>query len=720
MVFLLDLLAMKKRRNGGKKSPNLKALKRSIIELFQGNDAPLTHKEIYRLLKVKDKILKHQILFILKNLLTDGTLKELGHGKFVTNESRPFYEGKIEKTASGAGYVICDDLETDVYVPPRNSGQTLGGDKVRVVLTGKHTGKNPEGQVVKVVERGRTEFVGNLRLDARTCFMTPDNSRVGTDFYIAKEKLNGAKNGDKVLVKILDWPDRAKSPFAEVIKVIGKSGEHHAEIHAILAEYGLPYEFPKAVEDFVAAIPEEISKEEIAKRRDMRQVRTFTIDPHDAKDFDDALSIQKGKDGLWEIGIHIADVSHYVEEGSLLNDEAYERATSVYLVDRVVPMLPEKLSNKVCSLRPHEEKLCFSAVFTLNEKAELMNEWFGRTVIYSDHRFTYEGAQEVIENKKGKFSEELLLMDKLAKIMRAKRVDEGAITFDRVEVKFRLNDSNHPTGVYFKQAKDANKLIEEYMLLANRRVASFIGRAKDGTPTKKPFVYRIHDVPDPEKIGTFSTFVKQFGHQMNLNSPKEIANSMNRVLSDVAGKSEENMVELLAIRTMSKAKYTTENIGHYGLGFEDYTHFTSPIRRWPDVMVHRLLQKYLDGETIRNKEEVESQCKHSSAMEKLSTDAERASIKYMQVKYLTGKEGQEFNGIVSGVTEFGLFVELEESLCEGLVAIRDMKDDHYDLSRETFSLVGRKTGKKYQIGDSVRIRVRHVDLVKKKLDFDLV
>ena len=717
---MLVLLAMKKRRNRGKKSPNLKALKRSIVELFQGDDSPLTHKEIYRLLQVKDKILKHQILFILKNLLTDGTLKELGHGKYVTNETRQFYEGKIEKTASGAGYVICDDLETDAYIPPRNSGQTLGGDRVRIVLTGKHTGKNPEGQVVKVIERGRTEFVGNLRLDARTCFMTPDNSRIGTDFYISKEKLNGAKNGDKVQVKILDWPDRAKSPFAEVIRVIGKSGEHHTEIHAILAEYGLPYEFPKAVEDFVAALPEEISEAEIAKRRDMRQVLTFTIDPHDAKDFDDALSIEKVKDGLWEIGIHIADVSHYVEEGSLLNDEAYERATSVYLVDRVVPMLPEKLSNKVCSLRPHEEKLCFSAVFTLNDKAEVVNEWFGRTVIYSDHRFTYEDAQEVIEKKKGKFSEELLLMDKLAKVMRAKRVDEGAITFDRVEVKFRLNDSNHPTGVYFKQAKDANKLIEEYMLLANRRVASFIGRAKDGVPTKKPFVYRIHDVPDPEKIGTFSTFVKQFGHQMNLNSPKEIANSMNRVLSDVVGKSEENMVELLAIRTMSKAKYTIENIGHYGLGFEDYTHFTSPIRRWPDVMVHRLLQKYLDGETIRNKEEIESQCKHSSAMEKLSTDAERASIKYMQVKYLTGKEGQEFNGVISGVTEFGLFVELEESLCEGLVAIRDMKDDHYDLSRETFSLVGRKSGKKHQIGDSVRISVRQVDLVKKKLDFELV
>ena len=711
---------MKKRKKRAKKAPNLKALKRSITSLFQEYTAPLSHKELCRLLQIKDKILKHQVLFIVKNLLADGTLKEMGHGKYASNAIRDSYEGRIERTSSGAGYVICDSLETDVYIPSRHSGKSLGGDRVKIILTGRDSGKNPEGHVVKVLERTRTEFVGNLRLDRRTCFMTPDNAKVGTDFYIPKDKLLNAKNGDKVLVKLTDWPERAKSPFAEVIKVIGKAGEHHAEIHAILAEYGLPYEFPESVEAYVADLPEEISESEIKKRRDMREVLTFTIDPHDAKDFDDALSIQEVDKGLWEIGIHIADVSHYVKEGSPLNEEAYERATSVYLVDRVVPMLPEKLSNKVCSLRPHEEKLCFSAVFTINAKAQVVDEWFGRTVIYSDHRFTYEGAQEVIEKKKGKFSKELLLMEKLAKIMRAKRVREGAITFDRVEVKFRLDGSNNPTGVYFKQAKDANKLIEEYMLLANRRVASFIGRAKDGTRTQKPFVYRVHDAPDPDKIGAFSNFVKQFGYQMNLNSPKAIANSMNEVLSEVAGKSEENMVELLAIRTMSKAKYTSENIGHYGLGFQDYTHFTSPIRRWPDVMVHRLLQRYLDSEKVKEKEEIEVQCKHSSAMEKLATEAERASIKYMQVKYLMGKEGEEFNGVVSGVTEFGMFVELEESLCEGMVAIRDMKDDHYVLNKETYSLLGRKYGRKFQIGDKVRIAVRNVDLVKKKLDFDLV
>ena len=710
-----------KRRNRGNssKSANLNTLKRSVIEVCNGAIKPLTHRDICRLLQIKDKIAKHQVLFIIKNLLTDGTIKEIGHGKYASNTNQEYYEGIIDKTASGAGYIICEDLEMDIYVSTKNAGQTLGGDRVRVILTGQQKGKNPEGVVVAVIERSKIAFVGNLRIDFRNSFMTPDNSKVGTDFYIPKDKLNGAKNGDKVIVEILDWPKNAKSPFAKVSKVIGAAGEHNTEIHAILAEFGLPYKFPKAVESYVASLPEEISEEEIKKRRDMRQILTFTIDPHDAKDFDDALSFEKVGDDRWQIGVHIADVSHYVEEGSLLNDEAYQRATSVYLVDRVVPMLPEKLSNKVCSLRPHEEKLCFSAVFTMNSKAQVLEEWFGRTIIYSDHRFTYEQAQEVIEKKEGKFADSILFMDGLAKIMRAKRIEQGAITFDRVEVKFRLDEANNPTGIYFKQAKDANKLIEEYMLLANRKVASYIGRKNDGTPSKKPFVYRVHDVPDPEKISVFSSFVKQFGHTMNMQSSKEIANSMNRVLAKVSGKREENMVELLAIRTMSKAKYTVENIGHYGLGFDYYSHFTSPIRRWPDIMVHRLLQRYLDGEKVEQKEFIEEQCKHSSAMEKLSTDAERASIKYMQVKYLVGKEGQEFIGLISGVTEFGMFVELQDSLCEGLVAMRDLKDDHYELNKASFSLVGKHHGKKYQLGDQVRIRVRNVDLVKKQIDFEL-
>ena len=710
-----------KRRNRGNssKSANLNTLKRSVIEVCNGAIKPLTHRDICRLLQIKDKIAKHQVLFIIKNLLTDGTIKEIGHGKYASNTNQEYYEGIIDKTASGAGYIICEDLEMNIYVSTKNAGQTLGGDRVRVILTGQQKGKNPEGVVVAVIERSKIAFVGNLRIDFRNSFMTPDNSKVGTDFYIPKDKLNGAKNGDKVIVEILDWPKNAKSPFAKVSKVIGAAGEHNTEIHAILAEFGLPYKFPKAVESYVASLPEEISEEEIKKRRDMRQILTFTIDPHDAKDFDDALSFEKVGDDRWQIGVHIADVSHYVEEGSLLNDEAYQRATSVYLVDRVVPMLPEKLSNKVCSLRPHEEKLCFSAVFTMNSKAQVLEEWFGRTIIYSDHRFTYEQAQEVIEKKEGKFADSILFMDGLAKIMRAKRIEQGAITFDRVEVKFRLDEANNPTGIYFKQAKDANKLIEEYMLLANRKVASYIGRKNDGTPSKKPFVYRVHDVPDPEKISVFSSFVKQFGHTMNMQSSKEIANSMNRVLAKVSGKREENMVELLAIRTMSKAKYTVENIGHYGLGFDYYSHFTSPIRRWPDIMVHRLLQRYLDGEKVEQKEFIEEQCKHSSAMEKLSTDAERASIKYMQVKYLVGKEGQEFIGLISGVTEFGMFVELQDSLCEGLVAMRDLKDDHYELNKASFSLVGKHHGKKYQLGDQVRIRVRNVDLVKKQIDFEL-
>ena len=714
---------MKKKRNARKQTKvpqNLKALKRGVTALFKGADQSLSHKDICRQLQVKDKITKHQILFVIKNLLADATIKEIGHGKYRIKQNQSFYEGKIEKVVSGAGYVICEALDTDVFISARNAGQTIGGDRVRIYLTGQHNGKNPEGVVVSVIERVRKDFVGNLRVDGGNCFVTPDNTKIGTDFYIPKDKLNDANNGDKVLVRILDWPKRAKNPFAEVSKIIGRVGEHHAEIHAILTNYGLPYEFPKSVEAYVASIPEQISEEEIKKRRDMRKVLTFTIDPHDAKDFDDALSLERVSEDEWEIGIHIADVSHYVTEGSLLNDEAYERATSVYLVDRVVPMLPEKLSNKVCSLRPNEEKLCFSAVFKMNSKAEVSEEWFGRTVINSDHRFTYEDAQNVIEQKKGKFVDEILLMNQLAKKMRAKRIKEGAITFDRVEVKFRLDQANNPIGAYFKKAKDANKLIEEFMLLANRSVASFIGKKMDGTPSNKPFVYRVHDIPDPDKIATFSTFVKQFGYQITMKTPQDISNSMNRILVDISGKREENMVELLAIRTMSKAKYTTENIGHYGLGFKYYTHFTSPIRRWPDVMVHRLLQRYLDGEKVTNKDVIEAQCKHSSEMEKLSTDAERSSIKFMQVKYLLGKEGQEFDAIVSGVTEFGIFVELQDCLCEGLVSMRDINDDHYVLQKEIFSLVGRKTGNKFQLGDPIRVRVRNVDLVKKQLDFELV
>lgn len=721
-LFLLLLPMMKKKRKGGgnpSKSLRLNVLKDRVVELCSSSHKPIGYKEICKELGLRDKIAKHQVQFIIKNLLVDGSIKEFGHGKYGVDQKAESLTGRLDKLPSGAAYFICDDLEEDAFISQRNAGQTLGGDIVKIVLTGSYKGKNPEGRVVEILERSRTEFVGNIRLDHRNCFMTPDNSRVGTDFFIPLDKLNGAKNGDKVIVEILDWPKRAKSPFARVKKVIGAAGEHHAEIHAILAEYGLPYEFPEAVEEYVKNIEEEISKEEILRRRDMREILTFTIDPHDAKDFDDALSIQKVDKG-WEIGVHIADVSHYVQEGTLLNDEAYERATSVYLVDRVVPMLPEKLSNKVCSLRPHEEKLCFSAVFVIDEKANVLDEWYGRTVIYSDRRFTYEEAQQVIETKQGDLSDELVLMDKLAKMMRARRVDQGAITFDRVEVKFKLDAENNPAGVYFKHAKDANKLIEEFMLLANRSVASFIGKNVNGESSGKPFVYRVHDVPDPEKLNSFSTFVHQFGHSVNTHSPIETANSMNRILANVVGKREENMVELLAIRTMSKAKYTVDNIGHYGLGFDYYTHFTSPIRRWPDVMVHRLLQRYLDGEKVSAKESIEEECKHASAMEKLATEAERSSIKYMQVKYLLGKEGCEFDGLISGVTEFGMFVELIDSLCEGLVAMRGLSDDHYDLDKATFSLIGRRTNNRYQLGDSVRIRVRNVDLVKKQLDFELV
>ena len=711
---------MKNKRKRDKKPFSLTTLKKSILDIFINSVDSLGPKQINKILNIKDKIRKHQVLFILKNLMVEGLIREVSHGLYISQKTVPFYKGKIDKIPSGAGYIICDSLDTDVYVSSRNAQKTFGGDNVKFILTGAFKGKNPEGRILSVIERGRKEYVGNIRMDSKSSFMSPDNSKVGTDFYISKNELNGAKNGDKVIVELIEWPKKAKSPFGKVIKIIGKSGNHHTEIHAILSEYGLPYEFPKAVEDYVASIPENISLKEISKRRDMRNICTFTIDPKDAKDFDDALSIEKIENDVWEIGIHIADVSHYLKEESLLNDEAYQRATSVYLVDRVVPMLPEKLSNKVCSLRPNEEKLCFSAVITMNSNAEILKEWFGRTVIYSDHRFTYEDAQSVIEQKKGIFSQEILFMNMLARKMRKRRINAGAITFDRVEVKFHLDKNYHPTGVHFKKSKDANKLIEEFMLLANKRVAAFIGKAKNGKATSKAFVYRVHDFPDTEKINTFSTFVKQFGYTLDINNPREIAHSMNRILSDVDGKLEENIVELLAIRTMSKAKYTINNIGHYGLGFDYYTHFTSPIRRWPDIMVHRLLQKYLEGEVNPDKIKLEEQCKHSSSMEKLSTEAERASIKYMQVKYLMGKEGKFFDGQISGVTDFGIFVELKDSLCEGRISLRNLKDDHYELNKETFSLIGRNTGNKFQLGDSLRIRILNVDLIKKQIDFGLV
>ncbi|PHK21594.1 ribonuclease R, partial [Nostoc linckia z15] len=536
------------------------------------------------------------------------------------------------------------------------------------------------------------------------------------------------ENGDVVLVKMEDWPAKAYSPFGEVIKVLGKPGEHNTEIHAILAEYGLPYDFPVDVEVFAQKLDTEIHEDEIARRRDMRKTLTFTIDPRDAKDFDDALSFEKLENGNYEIGIHIADVSHYVQEGTILDEEAYNRATSVYLVDRVVPMLPEVLSNFACSLRPHEEKYTFSAIFELTPKAELVNQWFGRTVIYSDQRFAYEEAQHIIETKNAaipasisltgedytapeEIKEAVLTMNDLAKIMRRKRMANGAISFDKVEVKFILNEQAEPTGVYFKEAKDSNHLIEEFMLLANRKVAEFIGKQD------KTFVYRVHEEPDEDKLINLQTIISKFGYSINFKSKQSISKSLNNLLTEVQGKKEQNLVDTLAIRSMSKAKYSTHNLGHYGLAFDYYSHFTSPIRRYPDVMAHRLLQYYLDGGKSADEETYEEKCSHSSTMEALAANAERDSIKYMQVKYMIDHKDEEFLGVISGVTEWGIYVEIVSNKCEGMCRIREIKDDYYTFDEKQYALVGEVTNNILQLGDEVYVKVKNADLVKKQLDF---
>jgi len=730
-MLLIDNFYMAKRIRNLNKKPG-KDYSGKILKLLSKNSSKsFNYKQIAAAFEVNDTKNRNEIIKELKYLLSKQKIEETERGKFRIAEQSSYYEGIIDMTSRKTAYFVCPDLEDDVFIPSNNLNKALHGDTVKVYVYNKRKGRKPEGEVIEIVTRKRDEFVGVIQMNGTFAFVVSANPKMYVDLFIPKEKFGGAENGDVVLVKMSDWPEKANNPYGRVIKVLGKPGEHNTEMHAILAEYGLPTEFPIEVETFAQKLDTSITKEEILKRRDMRDVLTFTIDPRDAKDFDDALSFQQLENGNYEIGIHIADVSHYVQEGTILDEEAYNRATSIYLVDRVVPMLPEVLSNFACSLRPNEEKYTFSAVFELNPKAEIVNSWFGRTVTYSDKRFSYEEAQVIIETKERTIpadisltgeeqtvdqpiADAILIMDGLAKKLRSKRMANGAISFDKVEVKFHLDENDEPTGVYFKVSKDANHLIEEFMLLANRKVAEFIGKQK------KTFIYRIHDEPDQDKLFNLQSVISKFGYGINFKSKETISKSLNQLLSDVQGKKEQNMVDTLAIRSMSKAAYSTHNIGHYGLAFDYYSHFTSPIRRYPDVMAHRLLQQYLDGAKSADEEVYEEKCVHSSQMENLAANAERDSIKYMQVKFMQDHTDEEFLGVISGVTEWGIYVEIVENKCEGMVRIREIKDDYYTFDPEQFALVGEVTKSILQLGDEVVVKVKNADLVKKQLDFTLI
>ena len=693
-----------------------------------------TYKQIASRMGIVDANDRNQLIKKLTQLKESKRILEETRGHFrVVASTKTYHTGTVDITGRGNAYIVIEGMEDDVFVPFNKLKKAFHKDTVEVYIFPRRNGKKLEGEITRVIERKKTAFVGIVDMQKTFAFVKLSDFRMYTDIFVPKDKIKGAEDGDKVVVEITEWPDKASSPLGAITSILGKPGEHHTEIHSILAEYGLPYEFPIEVEQYADTLDTSIKAEEIAKRRDLREVLTFTIDPKDAKDFDDALSFKILENGHYEIGIHIADVSHYLKPDTILDDEAYNRATSVYLVDRVVPMLPEVLSNNACSLRPNEEKYTFSAIFELDDKAIIKNQWFGRTVIDSNERFTYEEAQYIIENNNGNIPEEIsiregaysvsdevvkatITLDKLAKIMRLKRMQQGAISFDKVEVRFNLDQNSEPQSVYFKEAKDANKLIEEFMLLANRKVAEFIGKQKP----KKTFIYRIHDDPNEDKLIALNGIISRFGHKLDFRDKKSISASLNQLLEDVKGQKEQNLVDTLAIRSMSKAIYTTDNIGHYGLAFDYYSHFTSPIRRYPDVMVHRLLQHYLDSGKSPKEEIYEDKCKHSSDMESLAANAERDSIKYMQIKFMQDHQDREFVGVISGVTEWGIYVEIIENKCEGMVRIRDIKGDYYIFDEKQYAIIGERTKKTYQLGDEVIVMVKSTDLVKRHLDFSLI
>ena len=713
-------MAKKKEKKAGKRMKK-KELSKAVLDFFHAKqDEVISLKYIFSELKLTTHPLKMLCMDILSDLLADDYITEVDKNKYKLNNHGIEMTGTFQRKSNGKNSFIPEGGGDPIFVAERNSAHAMNNDKVRIAFYAKRRGCEAEGEVIEILQRANDTFVGTLEVEKSYAFLVTENRTLANDIFIPKDKLKGGKTGDKAVVKVTEWPDKAKNPIGQVLDILGKAGDNTTEMHAILAEFGLPYVYPQSVEKAADKIPAEISAEEIARREDFRKVTTFTIDPKDAKDFDDALSIRPLKDGLWEVGVHIADVTHYVKEGSIIDKEAEKRATSVYLVDRTIPMLPERLCNFICSLRPNEEKLAFSAIFDITEKGEVRDSRIVHTVIESDRRFTYEEAQQIIETNEGDFKDEILMLDTIAKALREKRFTAGAINFDRYEVKFEIDEKGKPISVYFKESKDANKLVEEFMLLANRPVAEKIGKAPKG---KKPKVlpYRIHDLPDPEKLDNLAQFIARFGYRLRTSGTKtDVSKSINHLLDDIQGKKEENLIETVSIRAMQKARYSTHNIGHYGLAFDYYTHFTSPIRRFPDMMVHRLVTRYMDGGRSVSETKYEDLCDHSSNMEQIAANAERASIKYKQVEFMSERLGQTYDGVISGVTEWGLYVELNENKCEGMIPIRDLDDDYYEFDEKNYCLRGRRKNRIYSLGDAITVKVARANLEKKQLDFALV